>query len=929
MTSRHDNSRRAFFRRNRTGRNSTPARGFELSSFFRLFQLLLAAFLIYLSGSLLTSGAGELGEDVASCILRIAGGGVLVLLAHTLYALLMKLLKRDIQNVWSQTVGTLYAYAAVSVFLGLLHAARPSGAMGLLSPGLPGLLVVKLFPRAIGVIGIVLLGLCFIAMALFHYGRLSACGLAGIKDTWRRSPFARTSAWPAQDDGDRPVPSVSSMLDGIDKVTPPGESPVADEFTYRSEEEKGEDVPDTVSPAVGMGALGAAAAAFKSLFMHSDSGADAEFSAPESEITPESSPSYIRESSPSHFDIPAEEDLFASGTYNAEDEYTVEVYPPLDENIQMDDGDDPIPDFEISPASAASDFDEPVMEDSERDEDESLSDIDPVPVADDFTSVSHLKTSTGNNISASAPLREESISVPSSRKSVSEDALNAPVTREPEAEIESLDSMQGTDTAGERVIPAGAFPPPLDLLGPHVEICEVVDDEEARQNGFEVIETLASFGVSAELKRSVIGPTVVQYQIQLAPGVRVSKVSSLDNDIAVCLGVPAIRIEAPIPGTSYIGIELPNVNRRAVPLRQILESPTFSDERITLPIPLGQTVDGRILITDLEDLPHLLVAGTTGSGKSVFINNCIAALCYRNEPADLRFIMVDPKRVEMGIYENLPHILAKPINSSAEAVHALGWAVREMERRNDLCSQAKARNITSYNRKVLPKDRLPRIVIIVDELADLMMTAQKDVEEHIMRLAQMARAVGIHLILATQRPSVNVLTGSIKANIPARVSFSLPTGADSRTILDMTGAQQLLGKGDMLFISTRHPRPMRIQSPFMDEQMNIRVVEYLRATFGDPEYVDLEDQGNGRDGGILGYPEDERLEEAIRIVLSSGVASASGLQRQMRVGFTRAARMIDTMEALGIVSSQCGSNKPRDILVDDEEAFDLLEQSRH
>ena len=403
----------------------------------------------------------------------------------------------------------------------------------------------------------------------------------------------------------------------------------------------------------------------------------------------------------------------------------------------------------------------------------------------------------------------------------------------------------------------------------------------------------------------------------------------------MALGVPSIRVEAPIPGTSYIGIELPNTHRRAVPLRQILESGVFQSTKLSLPVsythlplPLGQTVDGRILITGLEELPHLLIAGTTGSGKSIFINNCIVALCYHNTPAQLRFIMVDPKRVEMGIYESLPHILAKPVVTSNGAVHALAWAVREMERRYDACSQIKARSIASYNEKVLPKDRMPHIVIIVDELADLMMTAQKEVEEYIMRLAQMARAVGIHLMLATQRPSVNVLTGTIKANIPARISFSLPSVADSRTILDVTGAQNLLGKGDMLFVSTRHPHPRRIQSPFMDEQTNVKVVEYLRNTFGDPEYVDLEDQGDDKGGSDSNaFLEDSRLEEAIKIVLNTGVASSSGLQRQMRIGFTRAARMIDTMESMGIVGPQNGA-KPREIFVDEGEALEILEQHR-
>ncbi len=489
------------------------------------------------------------------------------------------------------------------------------------------------------------------------------------------------------------------------------------------------------------------------------------------------------------------------------------------------------------------------------------------------------------------------------------------------------ETANAAEGAQRRPASPGVYPPPLDLLGPRQDTREAVDDVQAQSRGMAVIKALGNFGVTSELKRTIIGPTVVQYQIQLAPGVKVSKVSALGSDIAVALGVPSIRVEAPIPGTSYIGVELPNASRRAVPLRRVIGSESFQKTNLVLPLPLGQTVDGRMPVVGLEELPHLLIAGTTGSGKSIFVNNCIVAMCWRNPPERLRFIMIDPKRVEMGVYESLPHILAKPIVTPAAAVHALGWAVREMERRYDACSQAKVRSIASYNEKVPPKDRLPHIVIIVDELADLMMTAQKEVEECIMRLAQMARAVGIHLMLATQRPSVNVLTGTIKANIPARVSFSLPSVADSRTILDMSGAQNLLGKGDMLFVSTRSPHPVRLQSPFMDERTNIRVVDYLRGVFGDPEYVDLEEQGEEPGSRSSDFLDDSRLEEAVKIVLGTGVASSSGLQRQMRIGFTRAARMIDTMEAMGIVGPQNGA-KPREILVDESGALEILDRRR-
>ncbi len=476
------------------------------------------------------------------------------------------------------------------------------------------------------------------------------------------------------------------------------------------------------------------------------------------------------------------------------------------------------------------------------------------------------------------------------------------------------------------VEPAPAdFPPLMDAFGPKDTGAMRNDPIILRQKGLDIVTALASFGVEASLAHTVEGPTVIQYQLQLAAGVKVSKVAGLSKDIAVALAVPSLRVEAPIQGTSYIGIEVPNRKRRSVTLRSVVESQEFSSAEVQLPLPLGFRVDGSPVVVGLEELPHLLVAGTTGSGKSVFVTSCITALCATRTPQELRFILVDPKRVEMAIFEHLPHILAKPVVDPQKAVHALGWAVREMDRRYEVFARAKTRNLSGYNAKVLPKDQLPHIVIVVDELADLMLTASKDVEEFICRLAQMARATGIHLILATQRPSVNVITGLIKANIPARAAFTLPSQTDSRTIIDVTGAQQLLGKGDMLFSSTKNPKPIRIQSPFIDEDTTLQVIDSLRRTFGDPEYVEIEDQQNGRNGGEMDFANDDRLEEAVELILKSGIASASRLQRQMRVGFTRAARMIDAMEMMGIIGPQDGA-KPREIYVDEAQAQRILEE---
>ncbi|MDY3868075.1 MAG: DNA translocase FtsK 4TM domain-containing protein [Pyramidobacter sp.] len=842
-------------RRSRGGR-SRGKRGFEFGALFRLCQFLIAAVLLYVAASLFAIGTGVLGEDMASCILRFAGGGVILILLHLFYGLFCSLLHRHIHSICSQWLGTLSLYAALCVFLGMLQRAGMTRDIGLLSPGIIGSVVAQVMPLFIGVVGTMLIGLSLVVFAAFNYGHLSAARVS-----WVRAHLAliRLPSWPewlkfrrkknAEDDFDaEPETEQEPVAPPVAECETEPELPLPEEIAPQevvSEEEEEED-PVKKPRRWNFESLGAVKAAFQSLF----------------------------------------------GKGEEDEEPGEEV---LDENEDSLDEPD---EFE---------YDE--QQGEETDSESPATDADASEEERSFSS-------------SCADIADEQPYQP---------AADVPVSKTPSVEVERMDNVEGTDAVqfyAGRAIPEGAFPPPLDLLGPHVPVSEVVDDRAAQENGQEVIAALANFGVSAELKHTVIGPTVVQYQIQLAPGIKVSKVSALDNDIAVALAVPSIRVEAPIPGTTYVGIELPNQRRRAVPLRQILESETFQKTDLKLPLPLGQTVDGRILIAGLEELPHLLVAGTTGSGKSIFVNNCIAALCYHNTPSDLRFIMVDPKRVEMGIYESLPHILAKPIVTPSAAVHALAWAVREMENRYDACSQVKARNIASYNEKVLPKDRMPHIVIIVDELADLMMTAQKEVEEYIMRLAQMARAVGIHLILATQRPSVNVLTGTIKANVPARVSFSLPSVADSRTILDVSGAQHLLGKGDMLFISTRHPRPLRIQSPFMDEQTNIRIVEYLRKTFGDPDYVDLEEQGESKSqDNAANFLEDNRLEEAIKIVLNTGVASSSGLQRQMRVGFTRAARMIDTMEAMGIVGPQNGA-KPREILVDEEGALDILDRYR-
>ena len=367
-----------------------------------------------------------------------------------------------------------------------------------------------------------------------------------------------------------------------------------------------------------------------------------------------------------------------------------------------------------------------------------------------------------------------------------------------------------------------------------------------------------------------------------------------------------------------------------------MESPEFQETEVVMPLPMGMQVDSRFLVCGLEDMPHLLVAGTTGSGKSVFVNACILGMCSRRTPDELKLILVDPKHVEFAIYEGLPHLLARPISDPRKAIDALTWAVQEMEARTESFARARVRNLASFNAKAIPKNRYPNIVVVVDELADLMYTAGKEVEALIARLAQKARAAGIHLILATQRPSVDVITGLIKANIPARVAFAVPSQTDSRTIIDGAGADKLLGKGDMLFLSTRYPRPLRLQSPFVTEECTLDVVEYMKDAFGEPEYIEFAETSSGgsNSGGASSSGggniiDDPKMEEAIRAVMEMGVTSASGLQRMLSIGYPKAGRLVSAMEQLGILGPQAPSgNRTRDILMDEEEAFDALDRAR-
>ena len=446
--------------------------------------------------------------------------------------------------------------------------------------------------------------------------------------------------------------------------------------------------------------------------------------------------------------------------------------------------------------------------------------------------------------------------------------------------------------------------------------------EEVAHNAMMLENVLSNFGITAKVVNATQGPTVTRYEIEPAPGVKVSRIVNLTDDIALNLAAQHIRMEAPIPGKSAIGIEVPNKTTEAVHLRDVLDCSDFKDARGGIPVGLGKDIAGKPVITDLAKMPHLLVAGTTGSGKSVCVNTLISSILFSRKPEEVKLLLIDPKMVELSIYNGIPHLMAPVVTDMKKAAAVLRWAVREMEARYKAFAASGKRDIKSYN-EAHPKAAMPLIVLIIDELADLMMTAPDDIEESISRLAQMARAAGIHMVLATQRPSVNVITGSIKANVPSRISFAVGSQIDSRTILDMAGAEKLLGKGDMLFAPIGANKPIRIQGAFISDDEVEKLVEFVKAQ-REPEYdntvtQEAEKEAEKESAEDNDVYRDELLERAVNLVMESGQASVSMLQRRFRIGYTRAARLVDTMEDLKIVGPSMGS-KAREILMSPEQA---------
>jgi len=468
--------------------------------------------------------------------------------------------------------------------------------------------------------------------------------------------------------------------------------------------------------------------------------------------------------------------------------------------------------------------------------------------------------------------------------------------------------------------------PPLSLLSLHAG---KRDTGDVKKIAGTIEKTLQSFGIQARVSEINVGPSVTQYAIEIALGTKLSKITGLANDLALATEAPTgqIRIEAPIPGRNLVGIEIPNKSLEIVSLKTMLESPAMQKVKSKLAVPLGLDVSGNPVIADLARMPHVLIAGTTGSGKSVLVNGIISSLLFRASPAEVKMILIDPKRVELTGYADIPHLMTPVVVEAAKAVSALKWAMKEMDRRYVQFADSGVRNIDAFN-ELSGFQALPYIVIFIDELADLMALAAVEVEDSITRLAQMARATGIHLVLATQRPSVDVITGLIKANIPSRISFSVSSMIDSKVIIDMPGAEKLLGRGDMLFIPPDQAKPARIQGAFISDQDVKRLVNFIKARGIPVEYTTevLEQQVNLKRGGtqsmgeIDGGEQDDLFAQAVTLVCQYDRASSSFLQRRLRIGFNRAARLLEQLEEVGVVGPGDGS-KPREVLIKNPETI--------
>ena len=488
-------------------------------------------------------------------------------------------------------------------------------------------------------------------------------------------------------------------------------------------------------------------------------------------------------------------------------------------------------------------------------------------------------------------------------------------------------SSPDAETAGQT---AYIIPKVTHILSKHVKKENESLDQEIEENAHTLQHTLESFHVNAKVVSACHGPAVTRYDLEPAPGVKVSKITNLAEDIALQLATTSVRIE-PVPGKAAIGIEIPNRILESVQLRDVLENPAFQEAQSKLTVGLGMDISGQAIFADIGKMPHLLVAGATGSGKSVCINTLISSILFKATPDEVKFILIDPKMVELSNYNGIPHLMVPVVTDPKKASSVLNWAVQEMEKRYAVFASHSVRDIKSFNRRYA-EERMPFIVIVIDELADLMMVSPRDVEDSICRILQKARAAGIHMILATQRPSVNVITGIIKANLPSRISFAVSSQVDSRTILDRGGAETLLGKGDMLFSPQGAPKPIRVQGAFISDEEVEMLLDYIRSqgqeVSENEELIDFiendskEDDSSEEDEFLV--KQDKLLPDAVELVMSTGQASSSSIQRRFRVGYSRAARLVDTMEELHIIGPSGGGNKPREILMAQEQAMELV-----
>lgn len=452
--------------------------------------------------------------------------------------------------------------------------------------------------------------------------------------------------------------------------------------------------------------------------------------------------------------------------------------------------------------------------------------------------------------------------------------------------------------------------------------------DEVLEKGKIIENTMKNFGIDSKVVAINKGPVITSYELKPAPGIKLSRIVGLSDNIAMALASSDLRIEAPIPGKTVVGIEVPNKDKDSVALKELIESQEFKNSKSDIPLTLGKDVEGNILISGMEDMPHLLIAGATGSGKSVCINSIITSVIYKSSPKDVKLMLIDPKVVELSVYNGIPHLLIDVVTNPKKAAFALNWAVDEMEKRYEAFAENHVRDLKGYNKKMMAEgkeeEKLPKILIIVDELADLMMVASKEIEEYIARLAQKARAAGMHLILATQRPSVDVITGTIKANVPSRIAFAVASSVDSRTILDMGGAEKLLGKGDMLFYPSKYPKPKRIQGAFISDGEVERLVDFVKSNNEIKNTVESKIEQAIEDKKVnIDNEKDPLFKEAVELVVNDEQASISYIQRKLKVGYSRAGRIVDQMEEMGIIGPHEGS-KPRKLLKTKEELDMIL-----